>query len=156
MGMRASRGMYRLKLLSFAALGLTLLSLPFRVAPSFAADQAHSLQVRLSWLTSGYPAAFYLAAAKGWYAKARADFCVTPGAGSVTTIQLVGSRQYDAGEAALSSMVFARVKGMAITSIAGFFRTGDVALMVPVESSISGPEDIHGKKIIYNSGSFAG
>jgi ABC-type nitrate/sulfonate/bicarbonate transport system substrate-binding protein len=69
--------MYRLKLLSFAALGLTLLSLPFRVAPSFAADQAHSLQVRLSWLTSGYQAAFYLAAAKGWYAKAGLDVSLT-------------------------------------------------------------------------------
>jgi NitT/TauT family transport system substrate-binding protein len=148
--------MYRLKLLSFAAFGLTLLSLPFRVAPSFAADQAHSLQVRLSWLTSGYQAAFYLAAAKGWYAKAGLVVSLTPGTGSVTTIQLVGSRQYDAGEAALSSMVFARVKGMAITSIAGFFRTRDVALMVPVESPIRGPADLTGKKIIYTAGSFEG
>jgi NitT/TauT family transport system substrate-binding protein len=133
-----------------------LLSLPFVAAPSFAADQAHTLAVRLSWLTSGYQAAFYLAAAKGWYAKAGLDVSLSPGNGSVTTIQLVGSRQYDAGEAALSNMVFARVKGMAITSIAGFFRTGDDALMVPVESSIRGPADLKGKKIIYTAGSFEG
>ena len=112
--------------------------------------------MRLSWLTSGYQAAFYLAAAKGWYAKAGLDVTLTPGTGSVTTIQLVGSRQYDAGEAALSSMVFARVKGMAITSIAGFFRTGDVALLVPVKSAIKGPADLKGKKIIYTAGSFEG
>ncbi|MGA8615606.1 MAG: ABC transporter substrate-binding protein [Xanthobacteraceae bacterium] len=148
--------MCRSKLLSCAALGLALLSLPFRAAPSLAADQAHTLAVRLSWLTSGYQAAFYLAAAKGWYAKAGLDVTLTPGTGSVTTIQLVGSRQYDAGEAALSSMVFARVKGMGITSIAGFFRTGDVALMVPVESPITGPADLKGKKIIYTAGSFEG
>jgi NitT/TauT family transport system substrate-binding protein len=146
----------RSKLLLRAALGLALFSLPFRSAPSFAADQAHTLAVRLSWLTSGYQAAFYLAAAKGWYAKAGLDVLLTPGNGSVTTIQLVGSRQYDAGEAALSNMVFARVKGMAITSIAGFFRTGDVALMVPVESPIKGPADLKGKNIIYTAGSFEG
>jgi NitT/TauT family transport system substrate-binding protein len=148
--------MYRSKPLRSAALGLVLLSLPFGAAPSFAADRAHSLEVRLSWLTSGYQAAFYLAAAKGWYAKAGLDVSLTPGTGSVTTIQLVGSGQYDAGEAALSSMVFARLKGMAITSIAGFFRTGDVALMVPVDSSIRGPADLKGKKIIYTAGSFEG
>jgi NitT/TauT family transport system substrate-binding protein len=148
--------MHRSKLLLHTALGLALFSLPFRSAPAFAADQAHTLAVRLSWLTSGYQAAFYLAAAKGWYAKAGLDVSLTPGTGSVTTIQLVGSRQYDAGEAALSSMVLARTKGMAITSIAGFFRTGDVALMVPVESSIRGPADLKGKKIIYTAGSFEG
>ena len=148
--------MFRLKSLSHAALGLALLSLPFRAAPSFAADHAHTLAVRLSWLTSGYQAAFYLAAAKGWYARAGLDVSLTPGTGSVTTIQLVGSRQYDAGEAALSNMVFARVKGMAVTSIAGFFRVGDVALLVPVESPIRGPADLKGKKIIYTAGSFEG
>ncbi len=144
------------KRLSHAAFTVALLSLLFRASVSNAADQAHTLSVRLSWLTSGYQAAFYLAAAKGWYAKAGLDVSLTPGTGSVTTIQLVGSRQYDAGEAALSSMVFARVKGMAITSIAGFFRTGDVALMVPVESPIQGPADLKGKKIIYTAGSFEG
>lgn len=148
--------MDRSKLLLRAVLGLALVSLPFRAVPSLATDQAHTLSVRLSWLTSGYQAAFYLAAAKGWYAKAGLDVTLTPGTGSVTTIQLVGNRQYDAGEAALSSMVFARVKGMAITSIAGFFRTGDVALMVPLESPIKGPSDLKGKKIIYTAGSFEG
>ena len=146
--------MYRSKLLSAAALGLALVSL--RAAPSVAADQAHTLAVRLSWITSGYQAAFYLAAAKGWYAKSGLDVSLTPGTGSVTTIQLVGSRQYDAGEAALSNMVLARVKGMAITSIAGFFRTGDVAVMVPLDSPIKGPADLKGKKIIFTAGSFEG
>jgi NitT/TauT family transport system substrate-binding protein len=148
--------MVRAKLLSRLALGLAVVWLPFRAAPSLAADQAHTLSVRLSWLTSGYQSAFYLAAAKGWYTNAGLDVSLTPGTGSVTTIELVASRQYDAGEAALSSMVFARAKGMAITSIAGFFRTGDVALMVPVESPIKGPADLKGKKIIYTAGSFEG
>jgi NitT/TauT family transport system substrate-binding protein len=144
------------KRLPHITLTVTLLSMLFRVAPSVAADQEHTLSVRLSWVTSGYQAAFYLAAAKGWYAKSGLDVTLTPGSGSVTTIQLVGSRQYDAGEAALSTMVFAKVKGMPVTSIAGFFRTGDVALMVPVESPVHGPADLKGKKIIYTAGSFEG
>lgn len=148
--------MVRAKLLSRLALVLAAVWLPLRAAPSLAADQAHTLNVRLSWLTSGYQAAFYLAAAKGWYANAGLDVSLTPGTGSVTTIELVASGQYDAGEAALSSMVFARARGRAVTSIAGFFRTGDVALMVPVESPIKGPADLKGKKLIYTAGSFEG
>jgi NitT/TauT family transport system substrate-binding protein len=147
--------MVRANLLRFAV-ALALMWSPFCAAEGLAADQAHTLNVRLSWLTSGYQAAFYFAAVRGWYTKAGLDVTLTPGTGSVTTIQLVGSGQYDAGEAALSNMVFARVKGMAITSIAGFFRTGDVALMVPVESPIKGPADLKGKKIIYTAGSFEG
>ena len=88
--------MYRSKLLPRIGFALGLLSLPLLTAPSFGADREHSLNVRLSWLTSGYQAAFYLAAAKGWYANAGLDVSLTPGTGSVTTIQLVGSQQYDA------------------------------------------------------------
>ena len=145
--------MHGCKLMAHALVLFSLVLLP---APSFAADREHTLNVRLSWLTSGYQAAFYLAAAKGWYAKAGLDVSLTPGTGSVTTIQLVGSGQYDAGEAALASMVFAKLKGMAITSVAGFFRTGDVCLTVPADSGIKGPADLAGKKIIYTAGSFEG
>ncbi len=123
-------------------------------APASAADAAHTLKVRLSWVTSGYQAAFYLAAEKGWYKKAGLDVSIEPGTGSVTTIQLVNSGQYDAGEANLSNMVLARLQGMAVTSIAGFFRTGDVCLMVPQDSAIHGPGDLKGKKIIFTAGSF--
>jgi NitT/TauT family transport system substrate-binding protein len=144
------------KRVSHVVLALALVSLLLRASPSVAADPAHTLSVRLSWLTSGYQAAFYLAAAKGWYKEAGLDVSLTPGNGSVTTVQLVGSRQYDAGEAALSTMVFARVKGMAITSIAGFFRIGDIALLVPTESPIKGPADLKGKKLIFTAGSFEG
>jgi NitT/TauT family transport system substrate-binding protein len=148
--------MYRPKLLSTIALGLILMALPLQAVPSCAADSQHTLKVRLSWLTSGYHAAFYLAAEKGWYAKAGLDVSLTPGTGSVTTVQLVGSQQYDVGEAGLSSMIVAKSKGMAITSIAGFFRIGDTALMVPADSAIKGPADLKGKKIAYTAGSFEG
>lgn len=121
-----------------------------------AADEAHTLSVRLEWLTSGYQAPFYLAAAKGWYQKAGLDVAIEPGNGSATTIQLVNAGQYDVGHAALSNVAIARSKGMGIISIAGFFRRGDLALMVGSETGIKGPADLKGKKIIFSAGSFEG
>lgn len=124
--------------------------------PSLAADEAHTIAVRLDWLTSGYHAPFYLALAKGWYAKAGLAVTVEPGNGSNTTIQLVNAGKYDVGEAALSNVAVARTKGMPLVSIAGFFRKGDLALMVPADSGINGPADLKGKKIIYSAASSEG
>lgn len=121
-----------------------------------AADAAHTLAVRLDWVTSGYHVPFYLALAKGWYEKAGLDVSVEPGNGSNTTIQLVNAGKYDLGEATLSNVAIARSKGMPLVSIAGFFRKGDLALMVPADSGINGPADLKGKKIIYSAASSEG
>jgi len=122
-------------------------------APARAADEAHTISVRLDWLPTGYHAAFWLALEKGWFKNAGLDVTLNDGTGSVTTVQLVGSGQYDVGHAALAVMAIARSKGMKLISIAGFFRTGDTGLMVPKDSPITGPKDLRGKKIIYTAGS---
>lgn len=121
--------------------------------PAFAADDAHTLTVRLEWLPTGYHAPFWLAVDKGWFKEAGLDVAMSDGTGSVTTVQMVGNDQYDVGHAALSVMALARSKGMKLTSIAGFFRKGDIALMVPKESPIQGPKDLKGKTIIYTASS---
>jgi NitT/TauT family transport system substrate-binding protein len=118
-----------------------------------AADEAHTLSVRLDWLATGYQAPFFLAAEKGWFKKAGLDVTIQQGNGSATTVQLVGTGQFDVGHAALSNMAFARSKGMPVRSIAGFFRKGDLALLVPVDSPIKAPSDIKGKKLVYTAGS---
>jgi NitT/TauT family transport system substrate-binding protein len=117
------------------------------------ADEAHSLSVRLDWLTTGYQAPFFLAAEKGWFKKAGLDVTIQQGTGSVTTVQLVGAGQFDVGFAALSTMAFARSKGFSVVSIAGFFRKGDLALLVPVDSPIRSPADTKGKKFVTTPGS---
>jgi NitT/TauT family transport system substrate-binding protein len=132
---------------------LVLLVLFAAAGPAFAAD---TVALRLEWLPSGYQAPFYLAQAKGWYEKAGLNVTVEQGNGSNTTIQLVNAGQYDIGEAALSSVAVARSKGMALVSIAGFFRTGDLALMVSQASGVKGPADLKGKKIIYSAQSSEG
>jgi NitT/TauT family transport system substrate-binding protein len=118
-----------------------------------AADQAHTLSVRLDWLPSGYHAPFWLAVDKGWFKDAGLDVTIADGNGSVTTVQLVGSGQYDLGHASLATMAIARSKGIPVTSVAGFMRKGDIGLMVPTDSLIHGPKDLKGKKIIYTAGS---
>lgn len=118
-----------------------------------AADAAHTLTVRLDWLATGYQAPFFLAAEKGWFKKAGLDVSIQQGNGSATTVQLVGTGQFDVGHAALSNMAFGRSKGMPVVSIAGFFRKGDLALLVPVDSPIKAPSDAKGKKLVYTAGS---
>jgi NitT/TauT family transport system substrate-binding protein len=133
--------------------GLVLLALLAVSPPARAADAAHTLTVRLEWLATGYHAPFWLAIDKGWFRKAGLDVTVSDGNGSVTTVQLVGNGQYDIGHASLAIMAVARSKGMHLISIAGFFRKGDIALMVPKDSSIQGPKDLKGKRVIYTAGS---
>jgi NitT/TauT family transport system substrate-binding protein len=124
---------------------------------SLAADEAHTLKVRLEWLTSGYHAPIYLALTKGWYREAGLDVTtIEPGNGTNTTIQLVNAGNYDLGEAAISNVAIARSKGMPVKAIATWFRKGDLALMVPANSGINGPADLKGKKIIYSTASSEG
>lgn len=121
--------------------------------PVRAADSAHSLVVRMDWLPSGYQTPFFLAAAKGWYKSAGLDVKIDQGNGSATTVNLVGAGQYDVGLCTLSTMAPARRQGMPVISIAGFFRKGDLALLVPTNSPIHGPKDCKGKRLVYTAGS---
>ncbi len=122
-------------------------------SPASAADEAHTLSIRLAWLPSGYQSPYFLAEKKGWYKAAGLDVTLTQGTGSAISVQLVGTGQYDAGEAALSDMAFGRGKGMPVISIAGFLRKGDLTLLVPADSPMHSPADLKGKKLIYSAGS---
>lgn len=136
-----------------ALLGTTAAAAVLTGRPVSAADSAHTLSIRLDWLPSGYQTPIYLAMAKGWYQKAGLDVKVDQGNGSATTVNLVGAGQYDIGFANLATMAPARAAGMPIISVAGFFRKGDLALLVPVNSPIHGPKDCKGKHLVYTSGS---
>jgi NitT/TauT family transport system substrate-binding protein len=121
--------------------------------PAQAADDAHTLSLRLDWLPSGYQSPIFLAAEKGWFKKAGIDVTMEQGNGSATTVNLTGAGQFDVGFATLSAMAFAKSKGMPVISIAGFFRKGDLGLLVPVDSPIKEPKDIKGKRLVYTAGS---
>lgn len=120
---------------------------------SKAADAMEHLSLRLDWIPSGYQAPIYLAADKGWFKKAGLDVSIVDGNGSSTTVQLVSAGQFDVGLAALSNVAFARGKGVPAISIAGFFRKGDTALLVPQDSPIHSPKDLKGKTVVSTPGS---
>jgi NitT/TauT family transport system substrate-binding protein len=133
---------------NFVFIGLSLLS-----GAAYAADE-EKLSLQLEWVTLGYHSPFYLAAAKGWYKDAGLEVSITPGTGSTTTVQLVASGKSDVGHASLSSMAFARGKGVPVIATANFFRTGDICLFVPNGSLIRTIADVKGKKLIATAVSF--
>ena len=120
---------------------------------ALAADPT-KLAVQLEWYSVGYQSPFYLAAAKGWYKDADLDVSITPGTGSATAVNIVASGQADVGEASLSTMAFARAKGAPVIAIAGFFRSNETCLLVPVNSAIKTVADLKGKRLIASAGSF--
>src|SRR5262245_14298214 len=112
------------------------------------------LDLRLDWAAAGYHAPIYLAIEKGWFAKEGISVKVVDGNGSNATVQLVDAGHVDVGFAAVSSMAFVRAKGAKITSIAGIFRKGDLAMMVPKDSNIMSVKDLKGKLVLTPAGSF--
>ena len=122
--------------------------------PRAACADEGKLTFQLEWVTLGYHSPFYLAAAKGWYKDAGLEVSITPGSGSNTTVQLIASGRSDVGHASLSSMAFARGKGVPVMAIANFFRTGDICLLVPNESTVMKVADLRGKKLIATAASF--
>jgi NitT/TauT family transport system substrate-binding protein len=130
---------------SSAAMGLA--------TPSDAADK---LTMRLDWTPQGMYAPIFLAQQKGWFRKAGLDVAIEDGNGSIVTVQLVGSRQFDVGHASLSSVAIARGKGVPVISIAGFVRKSDMGVLVPAGSHWRTAKDLEGKKIAYTAGSLEG
>jgi NitT/TauT family transport system substrate-binding protein len=130
--------------LSLAATGRSV-----RAAPE-------KLTVRLNWSPEGMHAPFFLALQKGWFKAADLDVTVEDGNGSVTTVQLVGSGQFDIGHAALASMAIGAAKGLPVISVAGFIQKSDVGICVPHDSGWSKPSDLVGKRVCYTAGSLEG
>ncbi len=118
-----------------------------------AAQAQEKVTVRLDWTPWGIHAPFHLAQQKGWFKEAGLDVEVQDGNGSVTTVQLVGTGNFDIGHASLAPMIIARDKGLTVKAIASFARKNDIGLLVPKGSGIRTPKDLIGKKMIFTAGS---
>lgn len=137
----------RFTALLFGAITLSVLAF------SAQAQGLEKLSVRLDWTPWGGHAPFHLAQQKGWFKDAGLDPEIQDGNGSVTTIQFVGSGNFDVGHASLASMIVARDKGLAVKAIASFLRKNDIGLLVPKGSGMRTPKDLVGKKMIFTAGS---
>jgi len=95
----------------------------------------------------GYHAATHLAAQKGWFNDAGLDVEFLDGRGSAYSIQVTASGQVDVASAQLGPMAIARENKLPLTSIAGWVRKTDLAVLVPADSPISSVADLKGKKV---------
>ena len=121
-----------------------------------AAAAQEAIKVRLDWSTHAMHAPFFVAKEKGWFKAAGLDVTIEDGNGSTTTVQLIGTGQFDIGHASLAPMAMASAKGLPVTSVAGFLRKGDMGILVPSDSGIQKPADLVGKKVVYTAGSLEG
>ena len=128
------------------ALGLLALGLPARAAVP--------LTMQLEWIPSGFHAGAFLALQKGWCKDAGLEVTIADGTGSSTAVQLVANGKFDIGHASLSTMAFARRKGLPVIAIAGIFRKCDIGLMVAKASRFRAPKDLAGATIVTSPGSF--
>jgi NitT/TauT family transport system substrate-binding protein len=141
--------MYRLRLLLAIIFGMTgagLTPLP--------AGAEEKITLRLEWTAWGGHAPLYLAKEKGWLSQAGLDVDIEDGNGSNTTVQLVGSGQFDVGHASLAAMAIGRDKGLPLKAFAVFLRKNDLGLLIPTDSTIHTPKDLAGKQLIFTAGSF--
>ena len=123
------------------------------VAKASAADK---LTLRLDFTASGLHSPLYVGLQRGWFEKAGIDLYMEDGNGSSTTVQLVGAGLFDVGLNSLGPLAIARAKGLAVTSVAGFVRKGELGFLVPEESGWKTPKDLIGKKIVYSVASQEG
>lgn len=140
--------------LSKKILGSLICTLGFAFANTALAEKLEEISIRLDWTPWAVHAPFHLAKEKGWFKEAGLDVEIEDGNGSVTTVQIVGSRdQFDVGQAALASMVIARNKGLPVKALAPFAVTNDIGVLVPSDSDMNSPADLKGKTVVYTAGS---
>lgn len=121
---------------------------------SVVAQALDRISMRLDWTPWAVHAPYHLAQEKGWFKEAGLDVYIEDGNGSVTTVQIVGSRdQFDVGQAALASMVIARNKGLPVKAVAPFAVKNDIGVLVPTDSGMESPADLKGKRVVYTAGS---
>lgn len=106
------------------------------------------LLVRLDFSPWGMHGAMHLAQHKGWFKEQGLDVEVQDGTGTIATLQLLAAGQVDVGQVALGTMAVAKENGLDLMSVAGFARTGDLAVMIDEGQHVTSPKQLAGKKIV--------
>ncbi len=125
-------------------------------ASAACAQELTPIKLRMAAFPFGFNAGLFLAVERGWLRAGGVDIHIEDGTGSASTVNLLGTGQYDIGEAAVSVMAIARDKGMPLKAIATFVRGTDLAVLVPRGSGIKTPKDLEGKRVAYTAGSLEG
>jgi len=136
------------------AVSAIFVSATFTMAGASSPAQAqNSLTIATDWAPYGVHGPLFLAAQNGWFKDAGLDVTILDGKGSSSSLQLLGGEKVDIAFVQLSTMAAAADKGFPVISVAGFVRSGDNGIMVPLDSPAKSAKDFAGKRIVYPSGS---
>jgi NitT/TauT family transport system substrate-binding protein len=142
----------RRRLLKNSALVAGALATPAVFGRALAAD-LKPVTVTLDWLFQGPNAGFLVAYDKGFYRDAGLDVSISPGKGSGTTAQLVGSKATQIGFSDGFVVGNSISKGMDIKTVGSIYRRGPAAIMVLADSPIKTPKDLEGRILAMTAGS---
>lgn len=127
-------------------LGITLAA---AVAMGTAAAQAAELdkvKVRLDWLIRGNHAMFFVAKDKGHFKAQNIEMeLIHKGNGSLNTMTLVGTNQYDFGFGDLPTLTVAKAKGVPVVGLVVVNQRSPMALVALKGAGLKAPKDVEGK-----------
>ncbi|MDT2021759.1 ABC transporter substrate-binding protein [Methylocella sp. CPCC 101449] len=112
------------------------------------ASALERLTVQTAFYPQGPQAYLFLAKHKGWFEAAGLDVELLDGRGSNFSMQVVSSGHADVGEGQLAPIVPARDKGAKVKAIAEWYKKDGPAIIVPVDSGMTKPADLKGKKVV--------
>jgi NitT/TauT family transport system substrate-binding protein len=107
----------------------------------------------LNWTANGTHAAYYAALKEGFFRDEGLDVQILQGAGSGTTVKVIGAGREEFGLAGAESVAIGRSKGIPIVSIAAIYQKSAVAFLTLESSGIKTFDDLRGKTMGVKFGS---
>jgi NitT/TauT family transport system substrate-binding protein len=144
--MSRSKGTTRRGALIGLAAGVAIGTTLFGGADSAAA--AEQVSVRLKWVAQAQFAGFYVAKAKGFYAKDGLDMTINPGGPNLNGETLVASgADTFAVAGGIENLLSSRTKGLPLIGIGMMLQRTPSAYVVYNDSGIKSLKDLKGKKV---------
>ena len=103
--------------------------------------------LQLKWVAQAQFAGYYAAAGEGYYEAECLDVTISPGGPDIVPEQVVAGGQADVGINFVPSLLSAREQGTNLVNIAQIFERSAMREISWVDSSITSPEDLRGKRV---------
>ncbi len=118
-------------------------------APALRAQARLPIRITLNAPRDGSNAAFFLAAAKGYFAAAGVEATLDPSRGAGDSIQRVASETYDFGFSDFTVLVqfAARNPDNAPIAVAAMYTRSPISIISLAKSGIAKPKDLEGKRL---------
>lgn len=127
-------------------LGMTLAAVVAAGAAAAQAAEVDRVKVRLDWLIRGNHAMFFVAKDKGHFKAQNIEMeLIHKGNGSLNTMTLVGTNQYDFGFGDLPTLTVAKSKGVPVVGLVVVNQRSPMALVALKGTGLKAAKDVEGK-----------